>query len=60
MERHLQHPTNMYCQKCRTPLKLDGSLEALNPAAFDLLVGKAPAEFPMEESYTFANFSIDK
>lgn len=29
----------MYCQKCRTPLKLDGSLEALNPAAFDLLVG---------------------
>jgi len=29
----------MYCQKCRTPLKLDGSLESLNPAAFDLLVG---------------------
>ncbi|KAJ5114483.1 hypothetical protein NUU61_000242 [Penicillium alfredii] len=28
----------MYCQKCRTPLKLDGSLESLNPAAFDLLV----------------------
>ena len=29
----------MYCQKCRTPLKLDKSLEDLNPAAFDLLVG---------------------
>ncbi|KAH2941195.1 hypothetical protein KXW45_001038 [Aspergillus fumigatus] len=47
----------MYCQKCRTPLKLDGSLEALNPAAFDLLVGKAPAEFPMEESFNRQNFS---
>lgn len=33
----------MYCQKCRTPLKLDGSLESLNPAAFDLLVSKAAA-----------------
>lgn len=30
---------NMYCQKCRAPLKLDSSLEDLNPAAFDLLVG---------------------
>ena len=29
----------MFCQKCRTPLKLDSSLEDLNPAAFDLLVG---------------------
>ncbi|KZF26110.1 APG6-domain-containing protein [Xylona heveae TC161] len=29
----------MYCQKCRTPLKLDASLEGLNPASFDLLVG---------------------
>ncbi|KAL1622619.1 Vacuolar protein sorting-associated protein atg6 [Neofusicoccum ribis] len=27
----------MYCQKCRTPVKLDGSLEDLNPAAFKLL-----------------------
>ncbi|KAF3764459.1 hypothetical protein M406DRAFT_42195 [Cryphonectria parasitica EP155] len=27
----------MYCQKCRTPLKLDSSLEDLNPAAYDLL-----------------------
>lgn len=30
----------MQCQNCKTPLKLDGSLESLNPAAFDLLVGK--------------------
>ncbi|KAJ9660818.1 Vacuolar protein sorting-associated protein atg6 [Neophaeococcomyces mojaviensis] len=29
----------MYCQKCRTPLKTDSSLDDLNPAAFDLLVG---------------------
>jgi hypothetical protein len=29
----------MHCQKCRTPLRLDGSLEDLNPAAYDLLVG---------------------
>lgn len=30
----------MYCQKCRTPLKTDSSLDDLNPAAFDLLVGE--------------------
>ncbi|KFY40971.1 hypothetical protein V495_05138, partial [Pseudogymnoascus sp. VKM F-4514 (FW-929)] len=29
----------MNCQKCRAPLKLDSSLESLNPAAFNLLVG---------------------
>lgn len=29
----------MYCQKCRTPIRLDGSLEELNPAAFKLLTG---------------------
>ncbi|PKS09846.1 hypothetical protein jhhlp_004469 [Lomentospora prolificans] len=29
----------IYCQKCRLPLKLDGSLQNLNPAAYDLLVG---------------------
>jgi beclin 1 len=29
----------MYCQKCRTPLRLDSSLEDLNPAAYDLLIG---------------------
>ncbi|KAI5864696.1 APG6-domain-containing protein [Durotheca rogersii] len=31
----------MYCQKCRAPLKLDGSLTDLNPAAFDLLVASS-------------------
>ncbi|KAI1392828.1 APG6-domain-containing protein [Hypoxylon trugodes] len=31
----------MYCQKCRAPLKLDGSLEDLNPAAFNLLVASS-------------------
>ncbi|CAK7272953.1 Vacuolar protein sorting-associated protein atg6 [Sporothrix epigloea] len=31
----------MYCQKCRTPLKLDASLEDLNPAAYDLLIATA-------------------
>ncbi|RFU28197.1 hypothetical protein B7463_g8143, partial [Scytalidium lignicola] len=29
----------MLCQKCRAPLRLDSSLDGLNPAAFDLLVG---------------------
>ena len=29
----------MTCQKCRAPLKLDQSLESLNPASFDLLIG---------------------
>lgn len=29
----------MNCQNCRTPLKLDHSLQDLNPAAYDLLVG---------------------
>ncbi|TVY94122.1 Vacuolar protein sorting-associated protein [Lachnellula willkommii] len=36
----------MYCQKCRTPLKLDSSLEDLNPAAFDLLVGASSQQQP--------------
>ncbi|CAG8948775.1 hypothetical protein HYFRA_00001897 [Hymenoscyphus fraxineus] len=36
----------MYCQKCRAPLKLDSSLEDLNPAAFDLLVGASSQQQP--------------
>nr|POF25969.1 vacuolar protein sorting-associated protein atg6 [Quercus suber] len=32
----------MQCQKCRTLLKLDGSLESLNPASFQILVDAAP------------------
>ncbi|KFA65732.1 hypothetical protein S40285_04895 [Stachybotrys chlorohalonatus IBT 40285] len=31
----------MHCQKCRQPLRLDGSLEELNPAAYDLLVSSS-------------------
>jgi beclin len=31
----------MHCQKCRSPLRLDSSLEDLNPAAFKLLAGKS-------------------
>ncbi|MCJ1402495.1 autophagy protein 6 [Xylographa trunciseda] len=31
----------MNCQRCRTPLTLDPSLQDLNPAAFDLLVGSS-------------------
>lgn len=29
----------MYCQKCRSSLKPEHSLDSLNPAAFDLLIG---------------------
>ncbi|KAI1132668.1 autophagy protein Apg6-domain-containing protein [Nemania abortiva] len=36
----------MYCQKCRAPLKLDGSLADLNPAAFDLLVASSAQQQP--------------
>ncbi|KAG6055865.1 Vacuolar protein-sorting-associated protein 30 [Claviceps sp. LM77 group G4] len=32
----------MFCQKCRLPLKLDGSLDHLNPAAYDLLISTTP------------------
>ena len=36
----------MNCQRCRTPLKLDGSLDDLNPAAYDLLVGESHSPAP--------------
>ncbi|KAK2745001.1 autophagy protein 6 [Onygenales sp. PD_40] len=36
----------MYCQKCRTPLKVDASIEDLNPAAFDLLIGSTGKSLP--------------
>jgi beclin len=32
----------MKCQKCRTPLRVEASLDDLNPAAFHLLVGESP------------------
>ncbi|KAK7413236.1 Vacuolar protein sorting-associated protein atg6 [Neonectria punicea] len=36
----------MTCQKCRQPLKLDGSLEDLNPAAYDLLISSSSPQTP--------------
>ncbi|KIV85850.1 hypothetical protein PV11_01504 [Exophiala sideris] len=30
----------MYCQKCRQPIEVDSTIDDLNPASFDLLVGK--------------------
>ncbi|RDA92889.1 hypothetical protein CP533_3889 [Ophiocordyceps camponoti-saundersi (nom. inval.)] len=40
----------MYCQKCRQPLRLDGSLEELNPAAYDLLISSSsPSSPPMSK-----------
>lgn len=29
----------LYCQKCRTPIDVDASIDQLNPAAFKLLTG---------------------
>lgn len=40
----------MYCQKCRTQLKLDSSLESLNPAAFDLLTSSTGKTLPEQGS----------
>ncbi|KAL2755096.1 hypothetical protein ACRALDRAFT_2106497 [Sodiomyces alcalophilus JCM 7366] len=36
----------MYCQKCRAPLKVDSSLEDLNPAAYDLLIASSSHQPP--------------
>ncbi|KAF2869347.1 autophagy protein Apg6-domain-containing protein [Massariosphaeria phaeospora] len=30
-------PSSLYCQKCRTPIDVDASIDQLNPAAFKLL-----------------------
>lgn len=38
--------TQLYCQKCRTPLKLDSSLENLNPASFKILADAPPTLEP--------------
>ncbi|KKK24223.1 hypothetical protein P175DRAFT_0429787 [Aspergillus ochraceoroseus IBT 24754] len=47
----------MYCQKCRTSLKLDGSLESLNPAAFDLLIGSTGKTVPDHTNKTASRLS---
>lgn len=38
--------TTLQCQKCKTPLKVDGSLETLNPASFKILADAAPVVEP--------------
>ncbi|OAQ99698.1 hypothetical protein LLEC1_03525 [Akanthomyces lecanii] len=43
----------MFCQKCRQPLKLDGSLQDLNPAAYDLLVSSAALQPPKQTVVQF-------
>ncbi|KAF4974140.1 hypothetical protein FZEAL_8905 [Fusarium zealandicum] len=40
----------MNCQKCRQPLRLDGSLEDLNPAAYDLLVSSTSPQTPKKSA----------
>ncbi|KAI2622562.1 APG6-domain-containing protein [Hypoxylon sp. NC1633] len=52
----------MYCQKCRAPLKLDGSLADLNPAAFELLVASSSQQSkrPSPSRLTYPNDSERK
>lgn len=38
--------SQLSCQKCRTPLKIDGTLEDLNPASFKILADAAPSLAP--------------
>ncbi|KAK2594792.1 Vacuolar protein sorting-associated protein atg6 [Conoideocrella luteorostrata] len=40
----------MFCQKCRQPVKLDGSLEGLNPAAYDLLISATAPQYSQRQS----------
>ncbi|KAL7620293.1 Vacuolar protein sorting-associated protein atg6 [Parahypoxylon ruwenzoriense] len=49
----------MYCQKCRAPLKLDGSLSDLNPAAFDLLVASSSQQQPKRPSSSRPTYPND-
>ncbi|XXH05541.1 hypothetical protein Hte_011971 [Hypoxylon texense] len=49
----------MYCQKCRTPLKLDGSLADLNPAAFELLVASTSQQPPKRTPSSRLTFPND-
>ncbi|KAF5982155.1 hypothetical protein FBULB1_4405 [Fusarium bulbicola] len=42
----------MNCQKCRQPLRLDGSLEDLNPAAHDVLVSSTSPQALKKSSVT--------
>ncbi|WPH02529.1 beclin-1 [Acrodontium crateriforme] len=40
----------LQCQKCRTSLRIDGTLEDLNPASFNILADAAPALEPKAPS----------
>ncbi|AEO54079.1 hypothetical protein MYCTH_2296191 [Thermothelomyces thermophilus ATCC 42464] len=50
----------MYCQKCRTPLRLDSSLEDLNPAAYDLLVATHSQQPPKKPAAPRSLHSLDR
>ncbi|KAK4155538.1 autophagy protein Apg6-domain-containing protein [Chaetomidium leptoderma] len=50
----------MYCQKCRTPLRLDSSLEDLNPAAYDLLVATHSQQAPKKPAVSRTLQSQDR
>ncbi|KAF3806770.1 Beclin-1-like protein B, partial [Colletotrichum gloeosporioides] len=56
--KHARNDT-MYCQKCRTPLKLDSSLEDLNPAAYDLLVASSSQTSPKKSHFSRIPHSQD-
>lgn len=38
-------PAGLACQKCRTPIDIDASIDQLNPAAFKLLTGTTTPGF---------------
>ncbi|KIV99541.1 uncharacterized protein PV09_08841 [Verruconis gallopava] len=42
----------MYCQECRTPLRLDSSLNELNPAAFKLLAESTGSTIAKDKNST--------
>ncbi|RMZ76133.1 hypothetical protein DV738_g5112, partial [Chaetothyriales sp. CBS 135597] len=50
----------MYCQKCRTPLKVDASLDDLNPAAFELLVGSGVKPQQSVASSSRFNYPVER
>ncbi|KAL1583814.1 hypothetical protein WHR41_07183 [Cladosporium halotolerans] len=41
--------SQLICQKCRTPLRIDGTLEDLNPASFKILADAAPTLQPKSQ-----------
>ena len=43
--------TALACQKCRTPIDIDASIDQLNPAAFKLLTGTCLFDDDYSTSY---------